>query len=122
MRAPRFAPGHCAPPSAGSGTKSPRPKAPVALVSLVDGDRHWFKSCFGLSANETSHDIAFCAQVVHQKDEMVVPDTLQDDRFADNFLAPGEARIRFYAGVPLLLEDGTCGGTFCIADTRPREL
>ena len=96
--------------------------APIALVSLVDSDRQWFKSCFGLNATETSRDVAFCAHVVQQKEEMVVPDTLQDDRFADNPLVLGDPRIRFYAGVPLLLEDGSCIGTFCIADTRPREL
>jgi phosphoribosyl 1,2-cyclic phosphodiesterase/CheY-like chemotaxis protein len=96
--------------------------APIALVSLVDRDRQWFKSCFGLNATETSRDVAFCAHVVHQKETMVVSDTLQDERFADNPLVLGDPRIRFYAGVPLLLEDGSCIGTFCIADTRPREL
>ncbi|OFZ98869.1 MAG: hypothetical protein A3H35_08245, partial [Betaproteobacteria bacterium RIFCSPLOWO2_02_FULL_62_17] len=95
---------------------------PIALISLVDSDRQWFKSSFGLNATETSRDAAFCAHVVHQKKEMVVHDTLQDDRFADNPLVTGVPRIRFYAGVPLILEDGSCIGTFCIADTRPREL
>ncbi len=95
---------------------------PVALVSLTDSARQWFKSCYGLSASETSRDAAFCARVVQQKEELVVPDTLQDERFADIALVPGEPRIRFYAGVPLMLEDGNCIGSFCLADTRPREL
>jgi GAF domain-containing protein len=59
---------------------------------------------------------------VLQKDEVVVPDALLDDRFADNPLVLGEPRVRFYAGAPLILDDGSCIGTFCVIDTRPREL
>jgi phosphoribosyl 1,2-cyclic phosphodiesterase/DNA-binding response OmpR family regulator len=94
---------------------------PIALVSLVDSERQWFKSCFGLDARETSREVAFCAHVVHEKKEMIVPDTLLDDRFADNPLVLEGPRIRAYTGAPLLLDDGSCIGTFCVIDTRPRE-
>ncbi len=94
---------------------------PIALVSLVDGDRQWFKSCVGMEVNETSRDMAFCAHVVHSSEELVVPDTLLDDRFADNPLVVHSPRLRFYAGAPLLLGDYDCIGTLCIADTRPRD-
>lgn len=95
---------------------------PIALVSLVDKERQWFKSCFGLDVTETSRDLAFCAHVVHQRAEMIVPDALQDDRFADNPLVVNEPHVRFYAGAPLILHDGSCIGTLCLIDTRPREL
>lgn len=94
---------------------------PIALVSLVDSDRQWFKSCVGLSTRETSREVAFCAHVVHQKKEMMVQDTLLDDRFADNPLVVQAPRIRAYTGMPLLLGDGSCIGTFCVIDVRPRE-
>lgn len=95
---------------------------PIALVSLVDADRQWFKSCYGLDVSETSRDEAFCAHVVHQHADMVVPDTLQDGRFADNPLVTDGPRIRFYAGAPLMLDGGACIGTFCLIDVRPRML
>jgi len=94
---------------------------PIALVSLVDSDRQWFKSCFGLDTRETSREVAFCAHVVQQKKEMMVQDALLDDRFADNPLVAQAPRIRAYAGMPLLLGDGGCIGTFCVVDIRPRE-
>ncbi len=95
---------------------------PIALVSLVDSERQWFKSCHGLQMHETERDLAFCSHVVKSCEEMVIPDTLLDDRFADNPLVVNEPRIRFYAGAPLILDNGTCIGTFCLIDTRPREL
>jgi phosphoribosyl 1,2-cyclic phosphodiesterase/CheY-like chemotaxis protein len=96
--------------------------APIALVSLVDENRQWFKSCYGLNVKETSRDAAFCAHVVHDREPMVVPDTFLDTRFAENPLVIGEPRIRFYAGYPLILNDGACIGTLCVFDTRPRPL
>jgi len=95
---------------------------PIALVTLVDQDRQWFKSRFGLSVTETPRDQAFCAHTILDKDVMIVRDTLLDPRFADNPLVIGEPRIRFYAGYPLTLPNGTSPGTLCLIDTRPREL
>ena len=95
---------------------------PIVLVSLVDGERQWFKSCVGLEATETSRDVAFCSHVVQRREELVVADTLLDDRFADNPLVVDGPRLRFYAGAPLIVEDGSCLGTLCLADTRPRDL
>src|SRR5271165_608121 len=95
---------------------------PVALVSLVDRDRQWMKSCFGMDERETARDVSFCAHVVYQRENMIVPDTLRDPRFGDNPLVINEPRIRFYAGAPLILEDGSCVGTLCLIDTRVRSL
>ena len=89
---------------------------------MVDENRQWFKSCYGLNVKETSRDAAFCAHVVHDREPMVVPDTFLDARFADNPLVIDEPRIRFYAGYPLILDDGACIGTLCVFDTRPRPL
>jgi DNA-binding response OmpR family regulator len=95
---------------------------PVVLVSLVDENRQWFKSRHGLSEKETSRDIAFCAHVVYSREPMIVSDTFQDTRFADNPLVIDGPRIRFYAGYPLVLDDGSCVGSLCLIDTRPRSL
>jgi phosphoribosyl 1,2-cyclic phosphodiesterase/FixJ family two-component response regulator len=95
---------------------------PMAMISLVDEDRQWFKSCQGLSVQETSRDAAFCAHVVYHRAPMVIPDTFDDERFADNPFVVGDPRIRFYAGYPLILSDGNCMGTLCLLDTRPRSM
>lgn len=95
---------------------------PIALISLVDSDRQWFKSCLGLPLTETPRDMSVCAHAIHGFDLMEVPDTLADDRFADNPAVRDEPRIRFYAGMPLQLSDGTVAGTLCVMDQRPRRL
>jgi GAF domain-containing protein len=95
---------------------------PVALVSLVDTDRQWFKSHHGVDATETPRDMAICAHAIHGRDVMQINDALADVRFADNPLVVGAPHMRFYAGMPLTLSDGTCVGTLCVADTRPRQL
>ncbi|PSF05106.1 histidine kinase [Marinobacter fuscus] len=95
---------------------------PIALVSLVDKDRQWFKSCYGLGARETGRDISFCGHAILGKKTFVVPDALADACFADNPLVTGEPHIRFYAGAPLQDRAGFRVGTLCIIDKRPRTL
>ena len=96
-------------------------EVPIAYVSLVDEDRQWFKSCRGFASPETSRDAAFCAHVILLRQPIIVADTLLDDRFADNPFVTGEPGIRFYAGFPLFHENGSCIGTLCFVDTRPRQ-
>ena len=93
---------------------------PIALVTLIDSERQWFKSKCGLATPETPRDQAFCAHVVYERMPVVVADARSDWRFADNPLVTGLPFLRFYAGVPLMLPSGAVIGTFCIADTRPR--
>lgn len=92
---------------------------PIALVSLVDRDRQWFKSTYGLCAAETSRDVSFCSHVVYNQFPLVVQDARQDPRFADNPLVTGEPYIRFYAGMPIHSSSGFVLGTLCLIDTRP---
>ena len=95
---------------------------PIALVSLVDADRQWFKSCVGLSAAETSRDISFCGHAILGEDTFVISDARADERFADNPLVVGEPKIQFYAGCPLRALDGWKLGTLCIIDRTPRSM
>ena len=96
--------------------------APIALVSLVDTERQWFKSCLGLPVRETPRDIAFCGYTILSDTPFVVENALEHPLFRDNPLVRGDPQIRFYAGVPLTGRNGHRLGSFCMIDRRPRQL
>jgi GAF domain-containing protein len=97
-------------------------KVPMSMVSILDSNREWFKSCVGWEKTEGSRDVSFCGHALLARDLFIIEDTLKDERFADNPMVVGEPFIRFYAGVALFdLDTKQPIGVFCVKDKKPRE-
>src|SRR5215470_8422431 len=97
-------------------------RVPIALISLVDADRIWFKSRQGLEAQQVAREAGLCASAIHSPDVYCIEDALADPRSRDNSLVTGEMGLRFYAGAPLRTREGHAIGTLCIIDRQPRDL
>jgi two-component system NtrC family sensor kinase len=97
-------------------------QTPIAVISLIDENRQWFKARIGLGPTETSRDCAFCAHAILEETPMVIPDAMADIRFADNPLVTREPYIRLYAGAPLITPEGFRLGTLCVIDRVSRTL
>lgn len=97
-------------------------ETPIALITLVDDKRQWFKSSYGLDLKQTSRDVSFCAHAIQDSRIFEIGDALLDSRFAENPLVTGDPGIRFYAGLPLVVSNGEALGTICVIDRKPKEL
>lgn len=97
-------------------------QVPISLITLLDGQRQWFKAKRGLSFSETERNVAFCSYTILEEAPLVVNNALEDERFKENPLVTGESEIRFYVGVPLTTPEGFALGSLCVLDTKPREL
>jgi DNA-binding response OmpR family regulator len=95
---------------------------PVAMISLIDRERQWIKSSAGIDVQETPRDVAFCSHVVADRKPLLVQDASHDPRFAENPVVADGPKVRFYAGYPLFMDDGSCVGTLCLIDNKPRDL
>ena len=96
--------------------------APIAIISLIDQHRQWFKSKVGLNFDETPRGESFCTHCAAHGSYMEIHDATKDDRFSSNIFVTGDAKIRFYAGAPLMVGKGLCIGTLCVMDTIARVL